>query len=246
MNNLVWENKGIILGIIRYIVKHIDELVDKIIIIDNDIVRSVLKKLFDDLTFKKKSKKVNLFVINIKNNNVGGLIINNINNLKNINGKIMLLPWYDKDNAIVMFKYNENKEYDIQKIKNKINKFTENKRLNWYSGDNYYNINFIEQKCNFRIWDTYMEYSILKKYVKYYDEYDIMYVYDYITNMLTENRCQSKSVIGVGVPIEVPTYVPTYIPISYKEKQNNNQMKDLLSDIDEKIKLTNNLIELKK
>ena len=84
--NIIWEDKGILLGIMKYILKHNKNLIDKNIIIENKKFRTILKSLFNHYSFKKKIKK-NGFEINIRNNKDNGLIINNINNLDTIHSK---------------------------------------------------------------------------------------------------------------------------------------------------------------
>ena len=70
---------------------------------------------------REKNNTKNKLVINVRNNNKDGLIINNINNLNEIKGKnTTLLPWYDRHNPIIMFKYDETKIKDLNKLKNKI------------------------------------------------------------------------------------------------------------------------------
>lgn len=268
MDNLIWENKGIILGLIRYILKYYDELIDKTIIINNDKIRHIIRKIFYDFTFKKKSRdnsQDNEFVISIKSTPENhGLIINNINNLTEINGKIILLPWYDKDNPIIMFEYNKNKSYDVEKIKNKINKFTQNERMNWsYDNDNNYNYfitnhyGCIKSNCNSGLWDTFIEFMTLRKYIKYYKEYNIDVVHNYITTKLSNNSCLKQTqvqqtYVQTYVPQKeivtqikyIPHYVPNYILVPYKENQDNSHIKSLLGNINEKIKLTNTLIDI--
>jgi hypothetical protein len=279
MDNIVSENKSIVLGIIRYIIKHFDEINNKTIIIHNNRIRHIIKYLFDDLIIKKKSKHDSddsNFVINIKNNSSDGLIINNINNLTDIYGKTTLLPWYDEDNPIVMFKYNKHKQYDIERIKHKINTFTKNNRTNWYntssevnfSRSNSYNLHeFIKLKynCNIpfkdKLWDIYMEYNTLAKYCKRYDINDIYTIHDFITQRLNAYVCPKIQFVQVPIHVPVPVQVqpeikpevkvepkiiqvPTYILVPYKETPDNKHMKDLLTNINDKIKITNKLINL--
>ena len=97
--NIVWLDRGIILSIIFFILKYYDELINKTIIITEDLYRIFINMLFPKLKIEnyKKHKSYN-FYFNIrkiiKNQDV---IINFIKNYKhNVNtNKIYLVPWYN-------------------------------------------------------------------------------------------------------------------------------------------------------
>src|SRR5579871_3594269 len=120
--NFVWETKGILLGIIYYILKKYNYFKENIIIINDTKIRHILKFLFIDLDFSKKGEG---FHINIKNNERSDLVINNLNNLSDLHTKhIYLLPWYSKDNPIIMYKHKDEKELDVKLVKEKIKDFS--------------------------------------------------------------------------------------------------------------------------
>ena len=208
------------------------------------------KKLFYDFKIKKKG---NGFNINIKNTKRTDLIINNLNNLDEINGKLVrILPWHDKDNPIIMFEYNLEKKYDILKLKKKLIKFDNNKR--WLIYDD--KINFIEKKMRLRNWDTYMEYKILKKYVNKYKKFNIFEIYTYICYKLKNYGCDENKIIRIPIPIKVPVEipvpikVPVEISVPIKTSQSIFEKKDnyinLLDTITEKIKITNEILNISK
>jgi hypothetical protein len=52
--NIIWENKGIIIGIIKYFIKYNDDLKNKKIILSNNKFKYIMETLFYDIIFKKK------------------------------------------------------------------------------------------------------------------------------------------------------------------------------------------------
>jgi len=163
------------------------------------------KPFFPDLKIRGSGKG---FKIIIKSDEDGHLIINNLNNLKVINAKkVRLLPWYDKDNPIVMFRYNKNKKYNINKLRDNLDNFSEHERFLIH---NYGNI--VEQYYNLRNWDTNMEYNILARYIQYHN-YDIMAVHHFLTYHLGGIKRDIVNYIPYKVPVKIPTYVPIRIPV---------------------------------
>ena len=163
---------------------------------------------------------------------------------------VRILPWHDKDNPIIMFEYNLEKKYDILKLKKKLIKFDNNKR--WLIYDD--KINFIEKKMRLRIWDTYMEYKILKKYVNKYKKFNIFEIYTYICYKLKNYGCDENKIIRIPIPIKVPVEipvpikVPVEISVPIKTSQSIFEKKDnyinLLDTITEKIKITNEILNI--
>ena len=203
---LTWEEKSIILGVIMYLSKHHEKMINKTIIIQDKFYRTIIKKIFDDLMIKKKSNSVDIFQINIKNNVQNGLIINNLNNLNKINNKkVILLPWYNIDNPIVMYKWKPNEIGDIKKFKDDVKKFTK------YERQRSYGINSIMRtKHNVDMWDTYYEYKIIQKLLIPCPYYNVSEINNMINNyLLLPNNNQ-------------PIYIPKYYPI-YIVKENINE-----------------------
>lgn len=246
---LTWENKGIVLGIIYFLLKKNNFLKNKRIIITNKRTRKIMKYLFDDLNIKKiPYQSEDNFYINLKTSNNDDLIINNLLNFKVIRAKkVFLLPYYDEDNPIVMFlmdKYSDGQ--DVEVLKNKINTFTEYER-----GKTYQKSLCISYNC----WDTHMEYLILKKYVRLNNYLSISRLYKFISSHIRDDICQEinlKKEIQF-VPILAP-YEKHYIERCFtliKDNRNKveqeklkNNLSNVLEYITEKIRQTNKLLDL--
>jgi hypothetical protein len=222
--NIIWEDKGIIVGIIKYLTKNNK----KSVILPNSRFKFLAKTLFYDTKFKKKGDG---FHINIKNSGRDDLVINNLNNLDYITNntdKVTLLPWYDKDNPLIMFnsskkqKHSGSKENNKKKMINFVDKFNKNIR------GKYHGRNFIGNHCTLNIWDSYYEHKILKKYTDKYDYYNIIAVYNFITKVLT-SPCGYKKIIIVRheIPVVLPTYVekPVYVPVVIPKKIHRKDKK---------------------
>lgn len=209
--NIIWENKAVMLGIILFLTKHNKELINMRIIMHNDLFRGITKILFPNLTIKKKGIG---FFINIRGSvttlTTTGLIINNILNLSEIKNKnFYLLPWYDKDNAMVAFII-KIKELDVETVIKDIKDFSENERL-----IPHYPENFIDLNCKINMWDSLAEYQILLKYCNLYNA-DIVKIYNYISRALSDHTCllkpePSKQLVYVGIPVSVKVAVPVAI-----------------------------------
>ncbi len=207
--NMVWENKGIVLGIMYYLINNRKKFVeDKInIIVPNGRIRRIIKEVFNDLNILDMDNGSNLnFHINIKSIDKGGLIINNLKNIKTIHTKrIYLLPYYDPDNPIIMYNYNPKYTLDIEKIRNKIDKFT-----NCDRGKIYGTPNFITIRCKMQTWDPYVEYRILRKHAYIY-RMRIDYLYRFISSRIMDDMCIVPRVVPMPVnrPVPYPVRVPT-------------------------------------
>lgn len=245
--NFTWENKGILLGIIYYITNNYMYFIDKKIILNNSKFRDILSQLFFNLKFYKKGKGFN---INIKNKDRCNLVINNINNIDKINTKtIYLLPWYDNSNPIIMYRHRSKYNYDVDKLKNSIKKFSKNKRGMRYGYNNY-----ITDNCynGINIWDSFMEYVILNHYVKLYNNINIYQIYKFISDYLINDICYHKTNIQmvpvqVPVPIEVPIEVPVEVPVEKtvtveKIIDNKDKYIKLLNSLTNKLEKTNNFL----
>ena len=213
MRSIIWENKGVILGICLYILDNYNKLKNSLIIVENDRYKFILKRLFPKIKFKLKdnNKNNNKLMINIKNQKKKGLIINNINNINIINGKnVSLLPWYDRHNPIIIYVYDKNKYKDKEKILKSINKFSKYKRLEPYGHPN-----FIENICKLRIWDTYFEYYVLKQLNLKFG-YDPFKTYNFISDVITEKPCQvGNFMIQYPLIYEKKVVEPVYIPVIF-------------------------------
>jgi hypothetical protein len=195
----IWEDKGIIIGLFAYLTNNHDNLQNKTIIINNNIYGSIIKMFFTKLKFKKKPKKkyINKFFINIKSNALPhqDLYINNLNNFIEINNdKTRLLPWYDRDNPIVMFHYKKDgKHINMDNLKEDIIYFD-----NFIRYEKYNVPGMTKNKCIIDCWDTYYEVKILGKFVKLYVGYNVKSVNGTINKILLSPSCD----------IEKTAYIP--------------------------------------
>ena len=153
--NIVWIDRGIILSIIYFILKYYDELVNKVIIITNDMYRIYIKLLFPNLKIKDyKKHKSNNFYFNInkiiKNQDI---IIDFVKNYKqSINtSKIYLVPWFNMYEPLIAYRVNNNKKIKIDKYISFINNFSKCARGNYLNN----------------IWDVFIENKIMIQYNKF-------------------------------------------------------------------------------
>lgn len=180
-----WEDKAILLGIILFLTKYSSKITYKTIFINNKKIKKILKVLFPKMIFTSNENN-NLFYINIKNSNRHNLVINNIDNLIDSNiktKKIYKLPWYNKDNPIVMYYYNKKYDnYNLNKFKLKLDKFTKYNRLLNYKTNN----NIICKCSKINTWDCYYEHKILNKYCKKFGN-NVNNIYNFISSHLMNN-----------------------------------------------------------
>jgi hypothetical protein len=190
----IWEEKGIVIGVFAHIIKHHTYLMDKTIIINNDIYGSITKLFFDELTFKKYKKPHHKdpYYINIKDvTKTDNHHINNLNNFQIIhNKKITLLPWYDRDNPIIMFTYDKDQTANIAKLIDDLTYFEKHIRFTKFNSPGKTKTN-----CIIDCWDTYYERKILKKFVRLYPQYSVGQVNDQINELLLYPNCCNKSAV---------------------------------------------------
>lgn len=168
MNNydIIWNDRGIIIILIEYILKNYIDLKNKTIIIENVSFLNLFKNLFPNLKFTSYTKhsKSN-FYFNIKRViKHQDLIIDEIKNYNTkINGEnIVLVPWTDKNNYLILYDYS-NKQINLEKYKNKFNLILNNR----YQFNGY-------------LWDLLREKEILNIYQKYNSNF----TWDYLFRIL--------------------------------------------------------------
>jgi hypothetical protein len=200
--------------------------------------------LFDDIMFYKIGESG--FKINIKNSERDGLVINNMNNLTGVQtGKVYLLPWYDKDNPIVMYYHRPGENYDLNGFAKDVAEFSKCKRSMSYIKQNYvvgcYGVN---------TWDTDVEYRVLNLYVSRVKKFDIGALYKLISDYLAADTCYTKvDRQYFGLPVERQVYVPVEV---VKEKEvidksgikNYEMCMNVLEKVTSKIKSTNDLLDV--
>ena len=224
MINIIWIDRGIILTIIYYILKYYNELLNKTIIINNNIYRKFISKLFPDLVFYKFTKHNSRnFYFNIRETiRNQDIFIDYMKKYeKNVNAKkIKLVPWYDMNDPLIAYKY-EKKQIDITRYKLYINQIFICKRGNYYN----------------TFWDIYMEYNILMKYCSA-NSIPFNYIYNMLNNYLYKYYIHVKNINIVEKPV-----------VYYEEKQpdkvivdNNNDINGLIRVMTIKMNKINNLI----
>jgi len=163
--NIVWIDRGILLGIIYYIIVLYRSIKNKKIIIDNKRYRKILRILFPEFKFirttrsimeqdnKKDDKKY--FYFNIRKNiKLQDIVIDYLSNYDEyVPGKIFrYLPWYDYNDPLIIYRYS--KKYYCKKDMFKIPLC-------------------VRGNYNGYVWDYYEEHRILNKYIKKYKKYNI-------------------------------------------------------------------------
>lgn len=185
--NIVWIERGILLTLIYYIIKYYDKLLDRKIIVTISSYRKILRNLFPKLSFKQYTKhRSRNFYFNIRNIiRKQDIIIDYLGNNDYIcSKKIDLIPWYDMNDILVAYKYDESnmiptKEYSIF-IKN----------FSMCTRSNYNNM----------IWDMWMEIEILKKYAIFFS-INIHYLFNNINNYIRNNYTDTTNTYYVPVDV---------------------------------------------
>jgi hypothetical protein len=170
--NIVWIERGILITIIYYILKKYIILLNKIIIINNKKYCKFFKIIFPELKFSIFKKHIDdNFYFNIrkiiKNQDIIIDYLANYYDVINTN-KIKLLPWYDMNDPIIVYQYNSKFKIKIKKYKIFINNFSKCHRANYYN----------------KLWDAFIEYSVLNKYVKFNKKLNIYEFLNLINNFL--------------------------------------------------------------
>ena len=214
-NNLIWEEKGIIIGIIHALTKNIGKI-DAVCIEDISFYNTT-RNLFPNLKIYNKFIDNDNHIINIsiKSNIIkhNYLVINNLNNLKKIktnSNNFFILPWFNHFNPIIMFKYKKNKKsIPIDQIRNYISQFHQ-KRIRTLM---YGKLNLIPYKCDYVFWDIMVEYNILIKYSTIFKT-DINIIATYLYNNFNSYNCnQNTYQINYISPVQNPIISPVQNPI---------------------------------
>lgn len=191
--NIVWIERGILFAIFAYILKNYDTLIDKIIIIDNKNYRKFFSIIFSKLKFKKyKYDSDNNFYFNIRRIiKKQDVIIDYISNYKKyINTKkIKLIPWYDLNDPLIIYKYNENNKLKIKKYTIFFKIFSSCRRANY----------------NGTIWDSYIENKIMLSYIKKNPNIKFNFLLNFINTFIRSNYTNTTNNI-----IQIKEYPKIY------------------------------------
>jgi hypothetical protein len=258
--NLIYEERSILLGIINFISNNLNKYEQ--INIENKFYFKVIRELFPMLyvtrNYDDKYTSLNIFIKTRKIKEFG-LIINNIDNVKRISCKkkyFYLLPWFNVNNPIIMFKYDpDTDEKSKSKIKKQIKKFNKI-RLSKYT---YENFSLTPYTCGILFWDIYVEYQITRKYSQLMNV-DINVVYDLLNRHTNGFKCDKTNF--VYVPVIQPYVQKEYISSLSSRNTNisnisnidrnenlisNNQqvefLEKFLSHVNKKISSINNVMK---
>jgi hypothetical protein len=198
--NIVWTDRGILLGIMYYIIRLYSKLIKKIIIIDNKRYRKFLRIIFPNLRFKKSSRHFdNYFYFNIRTIiKKQDIIIDYLSNYDDtINTeKINLIPWFDMNDPLIIYLYDDKESLDADSYKKFIKDFVKCRRGS-YNG--YY-------------WDTYMERHILNKYKEFVSHENITWVFnkmnEFLASEYTDTVNYYAKVFYQPVTVSQPSYEP--------------------------------------
>ena len=137
--------------------------------------------------------------------------------------KISLIPWFDLNDILILYKYDKNEKLYINKHIKFIKKFSYHKRCNY----------------NNMLWDIYVENYIFKKYKNFNKNINI-YI-NYFNNFIKSNYTNTV--------IEIPKiyYIDRFITQSNNELTSNNienedKLNELINLINEKFNIINNII----
>jgi len=225
--NIVWPDRGILLSIIVYIIKFYDNLLEKIIIIDNKRYRKFLRKLFTEFKFSKfvqhdeKNFYFNIRTI-IKKQDV---IIDYLANYETyINASTLsFVPWYDMNDPLIIYKYNQDKKLLASVYKKFIKKFSLCRRGNY----------------NGYPWDAVLETYILNMYKKYMKKQNINHLLHLLNKTLESEYTNTVNYKNILYPYIIKEKQEI---TKNSTQQNNDNIDELIKLISEKINSINNLI----
>lgn len=197
MVNMVWVDRGIILTIIKFITKFYGEIMNKNIYIENDMYRNIISKIFRNMSFTNKVGK-NTFYFNIRKIiKKQDIVIDHIkNNIGFINGSsFMLVPYYDNNDPLIAYKYSKKDKKDVNLILKSTNSFSRCGRGNY----------------NNTIWDFYIEYYIINKYCKFFNNSKCNNVIKFINSYLNHTYFRVRKY--------------KYVPIYFNMGNNSTEKK---------------------
>jgi len=232
--NIVWIERGILLTIIYFVLKYYDILKHKVIIVDNTMYCDFLNYIFKNLIFKKfkKHKSYNFYFNIRKIIKKQDIIIDYVHNYDNTieTNKLYLVPWYDMNDVLVAYRYDEYNYVKVNKYKRFINIFSKCRR------GNYNNI----------IWDMFIEFEIYKKYVSFNRHFNVMDIFNNINDVIISNYTNTieKKYYYVPVINNVPVYTQqNIINVASIENNNNTNKDDQNEAVVDLLKIMNNKLK---
>ena len=244
-NDIIWEDKAIILGLIYYINLNIFEFKNIPIIIENKLYRKIIEKLFTSIIFLNKGDGSN---INIKSYCNENICINNLKNFqKNIQcNNLFILPWSFSDNPLILIEKGNKLSYDINFILGKILIMKNSLQVKYYK---FNNIDDIDN--SYYIDNKKLEKYILKKFVNTnYTNKSWKQIRNYINKKLLpiENKKEKVYVPYIQkIPIFINKYLNNIAPqVIEKEKIVQTYDPELIKLINNNIKTLNNYLDFEK
>jgi hypothetical protein len=226
--NIVWIERGILLSLVYYIIKDYNNLLNKTIILDVKRYQYFLKTLFPDLKFSQFSKhNAKNFYFNIRKiNKYQNIVIDYLNNYNDFiyTEKIHLVPWYDMNDILIIYKINKKKKCYVDNYKNFIVNFSSCQRGNY----------------NDNIWDFVMESKILQKYVMFNTRYTLDNIFKLLNKFVLNNYTNTTNTNTYFIPIENPkiyyknknTLKKTEIQNDKIDSNNDEKYKDIINNLE--------------
>lgn len=217
--NIVWIERGILLGIILYIIRYYKKFLEKkVIIINIKKYREILKIIFPNLKIKKykKHNKKN-FYFNIRTIiKKKDIIIDYLNNYEDIINSeyIEYIPWFDLNDPLIIYKYSKKKIVSCNEFKLKNKFFLECNRGNYYG----------------LIWDIYIENTILNLYKNKFNMNIQNIINNYFSNYINtyNNECPKINIDNNNININ-----------------DDESLKKLLNILNSQFSIINNILENK-
>jgi len=217
---VIWIERGILFTCINIIERNYIVLFNKKIIINNNKIRYILTKLFPELHFDKFTihNKKN-FYINIRQIAYNqDYIIDYLKNYEDVikSKHINLIPWYDTNDPMIVYKYDKKINYEVNFINAFVNNFSVYIRSNFKND----------------VWDVYFENKILHNYAELTGN-NIYSVLNYINKKLSNYISYYKA----------PPFIINNV-IKEEIKPNINIIKNKCSEHEKEINNLKNIIEI--
>jgi hypothetical protein len=231
---MIFENRGVILGIMSFILSKINKIKKKGLVISDTKCRYIIGILFPDIP-------IHLFSLNheyqfhLFEEATDGMIIHHLHQIPIIHAKkVMILPWYDINNPIIMYRYHSKKIYKKEKLLSNLEEFNKHQRFHFYPANR--NPMFI---CGLRTWDSFMESQIIYTYLSWYPN-NPKNILKFLSEQVGGFYCYQDYVY-------YSQFIPLIIPrIIYYPKNTNNIEKEkallkLMELIGKKLEIINNI-----
>lgn len=236
--NIVWPDRGILLSIIITIIKKYNKLLKKIIVINNKRYRKFLRIIFPELKFSKFIKiHTDNFYFNIRSIIIKqDIMIDYLTNYDDVikTSKIYFSPWYDMNDPLIIYEYNENNDCNVEPYKIFIKKFSLCRRGNYYNGYS---------------WDNIIEMNILNKYINQINnnfniDTILSLLNKHLSSEYTDTVINRYIIHNSTIPVSTRTVTPTVrTPKSTTTlKTTSDNTDDIIDIINDKIVKLNELL----